>query len=127
MSFGMDYDPSVGAVILFGGQDNIGAGPEAGCGTPVILNDTWQYSMIPSNNPQNTPSLPNTPFLMYGIFAGLAVTGGGAGAFFGWKRHNGKKRADSSLPASTVSCEDCGAVLPQGSAFCGKCGHQLKT
>lgn len=128
MAYGMDYDPGVGAVILFGGQDNIGAGPESGCGTPVILNDTWQFSLsTPSNNTQNTASFPNLPYLMYGTVAGL-VASGGLGTFFGWRRiSNGKKHADSNSLAPSPRCEKCGTVLPQESAYCGKCGHQLRT
>ena len=126
-SFGMDYDPTVGAMILFGGQDNLGASPEAGCGTPVFLNDTWQFSLTstPTGNPLNGPSLPSPPYLMYGVLGAVVVAGASVGTY-GWRRRsNGSKKLVLDATKAGLVCGKCGTVLPDGSAFCGKCGQQI--
>jgi hypothetical protein len=127
-SFGMDYDPTRGAMILFGGQENLGASPEAGCGTPVFLNDTWQFSLTstPINNPQNNPTLPSPPYLMYGI-VGAVIAGGATVGTYGWRsRSNGSKKPVPEATKADLVCQKCGTILPEGSAFCGKCGQQIK-
>ena len=128
-AFGIDYDPAAGAVILFGGQENPGASSTAGCGTPVFMNDTWQYSLAtsPINNPQNNPSLTSPPYLVYAIMGGVLVAGTSIGTY-GWIRYsNGRKSGvlDEINPGPV--CSKCGVTLPEGSAFCGKCGAQLES
>jgi hypothetical protein len=126
--FGMDYDPTRGAMILFGGKDNLGASPEAGCGTPVFLNDTWQFRLTstPTNNPQNSPTLPSPPYLIYGIVGAVIIAGASTGTY-GWRRRtNGTKKIVSDAAKTSLVCQKCGTSLPEGSAFCGKCGQQIE-
>jgi zinc-ribbon domain len=126
--FGIDYDPVSGAVILFGGQENPGASPEAGCGTAVFLNDTWQYSFAtsPINNPENGPSLSSPSYLMYGIVCGVVVAGSSVGAYEWRRRSKGKKNQVPGEAKTGLICQKCGASLPDDSAYCGKCGRQLE-
>ena len=124
---GMDYDPTRGGVILFGGKENLGASPEAGCGTPVFVNDTWQYSLTTPtiSNPQNSSSLQTNPYLMYGLMGAVAIAGVSAGTY-GWRRRsNGSKNLTVDGAKTGVVCPECGTSLPEGSAYCGKCGHQI--
>ncbi len=126
--FGIDYDPALGAAILFGGGEDVGASPEAGCGTPVFLNDTWQFSLTqPStNNPQNNSPLPITSYLMYGVVGALVVAGAGAGTYGLKRRSNGKNTVPDAIETG-INCQKCGTGLPEGSAFCGKCGQRIET
>jgi hypothetical protein len=127
-AFGLDYDPIVGSVILFGGKENLGASPEAGCGTPVFLNDTWQYSLTqPStNNGQNGSSLPFSSSLMYGALGVVVVAGASLGTYGLKRRSNGKKNGIRDATATGLSCQKCGTSLPEGSAYCGKCGQKIE-
>jgi len=127
-AFGIDYDPVVGAVILFGGQENIGASPEAGCGTPVFMNDTWQYALTnPPTNPENSSSLSIPWYLLYGVLGGIILAGAGVGTYEWRRRSNGKKNDVPDSSKAGLVCLRCGVGLPEGSAFCGKCGQQLGT
>ena len=125
-AFGMDYDPVLGSVILFGGQGNVGAGPTSGCGTPYFLNDTWQYSLTstPLTTPGPTP-LPGVSYLTSGMVGALIAAGAGTGAYM-WKRQsNGRKVSLVGSAKPALVCTACGTSLPIGSAYCGKCGKQL--
>jgi hypothetical protein len=127
---GMDYDPVDGVMVLFGGQENPGASPSAGCGTMTVMNDTWEYKISQPSTIITGPDLassflPTNQLLMLGLFSGIVVAGSAVGLTYNRKRTKNGKESVATEPATLPVCGKCNCILPEGSSYCGVCGSKL--
>jgi hypothetical protein len=79
----MDYDPNLGGVLLFGGQENPGAGPSTGCGTPSTDGDSWEFSAQTVSPDFTLTARPTTLSVVQGAAGSDTVTVMSLGGFSG--------------------------------------------